>query len=143
MTEEEGQKQRLDVRTVDIGIRHDDNLAVSQLFDIKFVADSRTERKNYGYNLCGAVNSFKTRLFDIENLTSHGKHRLELTLSAVLCGTACRVTFHKEQLRHIGVLFTAIGELAGQRRRFEKTSPSLVSSPDSFSSALRMLYFLP
>ena len=42
--EEEGQQQRPDVRSVDIGIGHQDQLAVAQLGDIKIVlADARAQ----------------------------------------------------------------------------------------------------
>ena len=42
--EEEGQQQRADMAAVDIGIRHDDDLAVPELFEIKLVADACAER---------------------------------------------------------------------------------------------------
>jgi hypothetical protein len=34
---EEGQQQRADVRTVDVGVGHDDDAVIAQLVDVEFV----------------------------------------------------------------------------------------------------------
>ena len=52
---EERQKQSADVRTVDIGIGHDDDAAVTELIQIEFFADARAERRNDRHELIVAV----------------------------------------------------------------------------------------
>ena len=46
MTEEEGQKKYSDMRSVDVGIGHNDDLAVAELVDVEIVADTATECLN-------------------------------------------------------------------------------------------------
>src|SRR3546814_3573939 len=41
---EEGQEQRADMRAVDVGVGHDDDLVIAQLVDREFVADAGAER---------------------------------------------------------------------------------------------------
>ena len=43
MSEEECQKQCSDMRTVDIGIRHNNDFTVFQIIDIEIIADTCTE----------------------------------------------------------------------------------------------------
>ncbi len=43
--EEEGQQQSADVGTVHIGIGHDDDLAIAQLGDVKFIADAAAQSR--------------------------------------------------------------------------------------------------
>ena len=38
LPEEERQQQRTDMRAIDVGVGHDDDLVVAQLFDVEFVA---------------------------------------------------------------------------------------------------------
>ena len=38
VTEEKRHNQRVDVRTIDVGIGHDDNLLVTQLVNVRFFA---------------------------------------------------------------------------------------------------------
>ncbi len=55
LAEEEGQQQRTNMRTVDVSIRHDDNLVVAQLIRVEAVsfifADGSAERCNQGADL--------------------------------------------------------------------------------------------
>ena len=46
MTEEEGEKKRFDVRAVNVGIGHKNDLAVTELGNIKFLTDTASERLN-------------------------------------------------------------------------------------------------
>ena len=46
ISEEECKKKCSDMSTVDIGIGHDNNFVISQLFNIKFVTDTCSECGN-------------------------------------------------------------------------------------------------
>ena len=51
---EEGQQKRPDVRAIDIGIGHDDDLVIAQLFNIELVAaNASTKRHNQRADLIG------------------------------------------------------------------------------------------
>ncbi len=91
MPEEEGQQQYLNVRTVDVGVRHDDDFAVAELCDVELVADTASERLNQRDNLHRGIDAVKPRLFYVEYLSAQRKYRLEPAVSAVLRRTARRV----------------------------------------------------
>src|SRR5262249_57284484 len=44
LTVEERQQQRADVRAVDVGVRHDDDLVIAQLVRVELLADPGSER---------------------------------------------------------------------------------------------------
>ena len=44
VAEQQSEKQGCDVLTVDVGVGHDDDLAVAELFKIKVFTDTGTER---------------------------------------------------------------------------------------------------
>ena len=46
LTEEEGQQQRTDVRTIDVSIRHDNNAVIAQLIRIKLFTTDTTAQGN-------------------------------------------------------------------------------------------------
>jgi len=101
IAEEERHNQCVDVRTIDIGIGHDDNLVVTQFFNIGLFtvilgSDSDTQ--------CGIdVTDFVTfqrfvihRFLNIQNLTAKRKDCLEHTVTSLLGGTTCRITLDEE-----------------------------------------------
>ena len=47
VAEEEGEQQYTYMRTVNIGIRHDDDLAVPELVYVEFLSDTAPESLNY------------------------------------------------------------------------------------------------
>src|SRR5699024_10866536 len=83
-------------RTVDIGIRHNDYLVVSELSNIKIIADTRTQCGYNGHNLVVTVNLVDSRLFNIEHFTPKRQNSLNSSVTASLCGTARRVTLYDE-----------------------------------------------
>ena len=66
--EEEGQKQRADMRAVDVGIRHDDDLSIAQLGNIEFLADAAAKRRDNRHQLLVAVHLVEPRLFHVQHL---------------------------------------------------------------------------
>ena len=77
MSEEEGQKKDSDVRAVDVGIGHNDDLAVAELVEVKFLADSAAERLNYRNERKVRIDLISSRLFNVEDLTAKRKDRLK------------------------------------------------------------------
>ena len=65
VAEEEGQKQGADVASVDVGVGHDDDLAVAELGDIEVLADAAAERHDDRHELLVAVDLVEPRLFDV------------------------------------------------------------------------------
>ena len=78
MAEEKCQQQYTYMRTVDIGIRHDDYLAVAELGDIEILSYAAAERLNYRDYRGVGVHLVESTLFDVENLASQRQYRLIL-----------------------------------------------------------------
>ena len=62
--------------TIHIGIRHDNNLMITQLGDIKIFMDTCTKSRDHGFNLIIDKNLIQTCFFDIQNLTSQRQNGL-------------------------------------------------------------------
>lgn len=120
MTEEERQKQRLDVRAVNVGIRHYDYLAVAKLVYVELVAYSAAESHDYRRQRLIAVYLVRSRLFDVEYLSSKRKYRLEAAVTTLFCRTACGISLDEEKLCVVTVSVVAVGKLSGERTRFER-----------------------
>ena len=114
VAEEERHNQRVDVRTIDVGIGHDDYLLVAQLIYISFFAvlsvytETDAQRLDdivYFVTLeCFVPHGF----FHIQNLTAQRQNSLESTVTALLGGTTCRITLDEEQFAFFRVLAGAV-----------------------------------
>jgi hypothetical protein len=119
ITEEECHDKRVDVRTIDIGIGHDDNLMITQLVDIGSLT---VVLRTNGHTQCGIdiTNLFAFEclvihgFLHIQNLTTKWKDGLEVTVTTLLGSTACGVTLDEEELAFRRVLIRAVGQFARQ-----------------------------
>ena len=68
IAEEEGQHQGADVRTVHIRIGHDEHLVVTQLGDVKFLANAAAQGQHHGHQFIVAVDLIGAGLFHVEHL---------------------------------------------------------------------------
>ena len=119
IAEEERQQQRPDVRAVDIGIRHDDDLVVTELIDVEILAKAGAERDDDGLELIVAVNFVGSHLFDVQHLAPQRQDRLEARVAPLRGAAACRVALYDVELGELGVIFVAVAQLVGHRRAAE------------------------
>ena len=111
--------QCVDVRTIDIGIGHDDNLLVAQLVDIGFLAVFAVEAEADTQCLDDVVHLVTFEGFVphgflyVQDFTAQGQDGLVLAVSSLLGRSACRVTLDEEQFAFFGVLAGAVGQFAG------------------------------
>ena len=93
LTVEEGQQQGADVRAVDVGIGHNDDAVVAQLFGIEFfLTDTGTECSNQSGDFLAGEHFLKTGFFHVENLTLQGQNGLEFTVTALFGRTTGGIT---------------------------------------------------
>ena len=71
--------------TVDVGISHDNDLVVTQLGNIKIFVNARSKSSDHRLDFCIAVNTFKTRLLHVQDLSAQRKNRLRRTASRCFC----------------------------------------------------------
>ncbi len=104
------------MRTVHIGIGHNDNLVVAKLADIKVVAVSlrKTASKgiDHGLDLGIGKDFVNAGFFYIQNLASNRQDGLEMAVSGGFGGAAGRISFDNKDLADIGITAFAVGQFA-------------------------------
>ena len=135
LAEEEGEQQGSDVGAVDVGVRHDDDFVITQLVAVEFVlADAGAERRDQRADFLRAEHFVKPRTLDIEDFAAQGEHCLIFAVTALLCGSACRVTLDDEDFGLGRITLLAIREFSGQICDIKRSL-----SPRQFASLARRL----
>ena len=108
VAEEERQQQGADVRTVNVRIRHDDDVVVAQLLKVElaavgaavlsFTADAATERRDEGGHFLGRQHLVETGLLDVQDLAAQRQNRLCAAISPLLGRATGGVAFHQIEL---------------------------------------------
>ena len=111
---EEGQQQRADVRAVDVGVGHDDDLAVAALGEIDLLADARADGGDDAADFLVGQHLVLAGLVGVDDLAAQGEDGLELAVAAALGAAAGRIALDEVQLAAIDDLAGAVAELAGQ-----------------------------
>ena len=121
LAEEERQQQRADMRAVDVGVGHDDDLVIAQLVEVEVVApDAGAERGDQRADLLARQHLVEARALDVEDLAAQRQHRLIFAVAALLGGAAGRIALDDEDFGLGGIALLAIGELAGQAGDVER-----------------------
>ena len=116
---EEGEQQRPDVRAVDVGVGHDDDLAVAHGVGVERAPRPGAQHLDERGALAVLEHVADRRLLDIEDLSADRQQRLELDRPGQLGGAQRAVTLDDEQLGALDVVAAAVGELGRQRGRLE------------------------
>src|SRR5690625_1125798 len=120
VAEQQGQQQRGDVLPVDVGVGHQDDAVVAGLFDVEFLTDTGTERGDHGLDFGITQRTVDAGAFDIEDLASQRQDRLGAWVTALLSGTAGRVTFDDVDFGLRRVLRGAVRQFAGHAEGFQR-----------------------
>jgi hypothetical protein len=113
-----------DVGAVDVGVGHDDDLAVTALLEVEVLADAAAEGGNDRADLLVAEHLDEVGLLDVEDLSLEGEDGLDVGVAALLGGAAGGVAFDEEDLGLLVALGSAVGEFARQRIPFERVLAS-------------------
>ena len=120
LAEEEREQQRADMRPVHVGVRHQDDLVVSQLLYVEVAeADPRAESGNDRDDVPVLENLVQPRLRDVDALAPERQHRLVATVTPLFRRPAGGIALDEEQLRAGRVALRAVRQLAGQRAGVE------------------------
>ncbi len=97
---------------VDIGIGHDDDLVVTEFFEIKLVSDACAESCNDGLELIVSVDLIGSRLFDVQHFAPEG--RIAWKRVTALCGRAAGgVALDDVNFGERGICIVAVAQLVG------------------------------
>ena len=116
---EERQQQRADVRAVDVGVGHDDDLVIARLVDLELFLDAAADRGDDRADFLVRQHLVDARLLDVDDLAAQRQDRLEVALASLLGRAAGRVALDEIELaeRGIGELSSRRACRAGCRRR--------------------------
>ncbi len=109
--------------TVDIRIGHQDDMVIAGPLHVEIVPYSGTDSRYQRLDLGVFQDLVLRRLLDVQDLSPQGEDRLELPVPALLCGTACRISFHDVEFALRRVPLLAVGEFSGKAGRLERTLP--------------------
>ena len=101
------------MHTVHIGISHDDNFTVAEFGYIEVLTDTGTQSRNHRFKLIVAIDTVDSCLFNVEHLAPEGEYRLILTVSALLCRAARRITLDYVYLGIAVITLRAVCQLFG------------------------------
>ena len=122
---EEGEQQGANVRTVNVGVGHDDDAVVAQFVDIEVVgaalarvcgdfANARAKRCDERDNFSAGQQLFVTCFFDVQDLAAQRQNGLEFTVASLLGGATGGVALDDVNFAKRWIFFLAIGQFAGQ-----------------------------
>ena len=101
-TIEQCQKQCGNMRTVNIGIRHDHDLVIAKFTDIKIIAISfrKSASKCIDHSLDLRIGKHFVNgcFFNIQNLAPDWKDCLIITVTGCFCRTACGISLYDKDL---------------------------------------------
>ena len=95
---EEGQQQRADVRAVDVGVGHDDDLAVAALGEVHLVADARADGRDHAADFFVGQHLVFARLVGVDDLAAQGEDGLVFADAAAFGAAAGRIALDQVQL---------------------------------------------
>ena len=78
VAEEQGEQEGADVGAVDVGVRHDDDLAVARLVEVEGLARAGSDHLDDARALGVVEHVRHRRLLDVEDLAADGQERLEV-----------------------------------------------------------------
>ena len=103
-TIEERHDERVDVRTIDVGIGHDDNLVVTQLVDVGLFrifaihTKANANRLDDVHDRLSLEDTVPLDFLNVQDLTTQGQDSLEVTVTTLLGRTTSGVTLDEEDL---------------------------------------------
>ena len=127
---EKCQQQCTDVRAVDVGISHDDDVVIAQLVRIKFVtSDTTAQRGNQRTDFGRLQHTIETGFLYIQDFALQRQNCLTASIPALLGRAAGGVSLYQIDFRFCRIAFLAIGKLAGQACDIKNTFCLLYTSP--------------
>src|SRR5690606_34822229 len=120
LTEEEREQEGTDVRAVDVGIGHDDDLVVARVLELELVTDARADRRDDGADLVVREDPVDPGALDVEDLALEREDRLVGAVPSLLRAAAGRVSLDEVDLAHRRVADRAVRELPREDATLER-----------------------
>ena len=111
---EEAQQQRADVRSVDVGIAHDDDLVVAAFGDVLLFADADADGLDHALDFFVGQHLVFAGFVGVDDLAAQRQNGLEIPQPAAFGAAAGRIALDQVQLAAFHFLADAIAQFAGQ-----------------------------
>ena len=117
---EECHNKRVDVRTIDVGVGHDDNLVITQLVDVGFLVvltfhtESHSDALDDVHHRLALEHLVPHHLLHVQNLSAQRQDGLCVTVASLLSRATGGVSLDEEYLTLLRVLVGAVGQFAGK-----------------------------
>ena len=102
------------MRAVDVGIGHDDHLAVAAFGEIDLLADAAADGRDHAADFLVGQHLVFARFVGVDDLAAQGEDGLELAVAAALGAAAGRIALDQVKFAALDDLARAVAELAGQ-----------------------------
>jgi hypothetical protein len=119
LAEKERQQQRADVRAVDVGVGHDDDLVIPRLLELELVLDAAPDRGDDRPDLLVREHLVDAGLLDVDDLAAQRQNRLEGAVAAALRRAAGGLPFDEIELAERGIRKRAVVQFSGQHADLE------------------------
>ena len=117
---EEGEQNGPDMRAVLIGVAEDDDLVVFQPVQAKALVDIGAQRGDEGAEFLVVEHLVDALFLGVQRLAAKGQDGLKTAVAALLGAAAGAVALYDEQLVQLRLAAGAAGQLAHQRRGFQR-----------------------
>ena len=117
---EESHDESVDVRTIDIGVGHDDNLVITQFVDISLLvalalnAKAHSDALDDVHHRLALEHLVPHHLLHVEDLSSQRKDGLGVSVATLFCRTTGGVSLDEEDFTFLRVLVGAVGQFTGE-----------------------------
>ena len=138
---EERQQQRADVRTVDVGVGHQDDLAVADFARIEVVfRNAGAQRRDHATNFFVGQHLVVAGFFHVENFTFERQNGLEAAVAPLLGGATCGFSLDQIKLATFRITLGTIRQLAGKASAIQHAfaASQIASLAGSFTRARRV-----
>src|SRR5690348_13300624 len=109
------------MRTIDVGICHDNDRMVTQLRGVVIFFRAGAESRDHEAYFLGGKHFVEARFFHVEDFTLERKDRLIAPVAALLGRAAGGIALDEVEFAERGVPLLAVSELAGKRARVQGT----------------------
>jgi len=107
------------MRTVDIGIGHDDYLVIAELRYVEIFTDPGAQRRDNRFEFVVVDHFIDPRLFDVEHFAPQRKDGLPLRIAAFFGRTACGIALNDVHFAFGGIFRRTIGKFARKTETVE------------------------
>ncbi len=121
MPEKQSHNQSSNMRTIHVGIGHNNDFMVTnfaQIYIHTVIIRSRSNPQSFEYhdNFIALIHPVTHRLFHIQNLTPKWQDSLKLAVTSLFCRSACRISLHQKYLTIFSIIISTIGQFTGESR---------------------------